>query len=60
MKKILATILLIAIPFVLIGCKPAASALKNSNRSKETGKDIGKTIGIGSKAYNQLDDKEEE
>jgi hypothetical protein len=61
MKKTPTTlILLIAIPFSLMSCKPAARAVQKSNQSKETGKAIGKTIGAGSKAYNQMNDKEDE
>jgi hypothetical protein len=59
MKKLIVTILLSAIPLVLISCKPAAKALKSSNSSKETGKAIGKTIGVGSKAYGLSNDEDE-
>jgi hypothetical protein len=60
MNKVLATILLLAIPCSLISCKQAASALKSSKSSKETGKAIGKGIGAGAKAYGRLNDKEDE
>ena len=61
MKTILGTILLLAIPFGLIGCKPGvARALKTSSSSKETGRAIGKTIGAGAKAYGRSNDKEDE
>ena len=60
MKKLILPILLFAIPFSLIGCKPgAARALKSSSSSKETGKAIGKTIGAGSKAYRLSEDEDE-
>lgn len=61
MRTIIGTILLLAIPFSLISCKPGvARALKTSSGSKETGKAIGKTIGTGAKAYGRLNDKEDD
>jgi hypothetical protein len=61
MKTILGTILILAISFGLIGCKPGvARALKTSSSSKDTGRAIGKTIGAGAKAYGRLNDKEDE
>lgn len=60
MKRILATLLLFAIPLGSIGCKPAASALRSSKSSKEAGKAIGKGIGAGAKAYGRLNNDDED